>query len=67
MKKCLPNYFGNHFAVEGTIGIQSDPRQGPEPPFSGKEGFGVQKLPFPLVLEREFSVKKIPVLLQGNT
>ena len=19
MKKCLPNYFGNHFAVEGTI------------------------------------------------
>ena len=29
-----------------------DPRQGPESPFPGKEGFGVQKPPFSLALTR---------------
>ena len=29
-----------------------DPRHGPEPPFSGKGGFGVQKPPFPSALTR---------------
>ena len=38
----------------------SDPRQGPESPFPGKEGFGVQKLPSPLLLEKGVSVKKFP-------
>ena len=44
-----------------------DPRQGPESPFPGKEGFGVQKLPFPLVLEKEFSVEKIPFFFYKGT
>ena len=44
-----------------------DPRQGPESPFPGKEGFGVQKLPFPLVLEKGGFCQKIPFFLQGNT
>ena len=37
-----------------------DPRQGPEFPFPGKEGFGVQKPHFPSFWKREFSVKKSP-------
>ena len=44
-----------------------DPRQGPESPFPGKEGFGVQKPPFPLGLEKGvFCQKKSPFFLQGN-
>ena len=42
----------------------TDPRQGPEPPFAGKEGFGFQKTHFPSPLkglEREFSAPKIPI------
>ena len=37
-----------------------DPRQGPESPFPGKEGFGVQKPPFPLGLAKGVFCKKIP-------
>ena len=37
-----------------------DPRQGPESPFPGKEGFGVQKPPFPLVLEKGVFCQKSP-------
>ena len=42
-------------------------RQGPESPFPGKEGFGVQKPPFPLVLEKGvFCQKKILFFYKGT-
>ena len=46
------------------------PRLGMSPtpdPSSGKEGCGVQKPPFPLVLEEGVFCQKIPFFLQGNT
>ena len=44
------------------------PQTGPEPPFSGKEGFGVQKPPLSLVLEKGVFYQKIPFFfLRGNT
>ena len=44
-----------------------DPRQGPESPFPEREGFGVQKPPFPLVLEKGVFCEKIPMPGNGDS
>ena len=42
------------------------PQTGPESPFSGKEGFGVQKFPFPLSLEKGVFGQKSPLFCKGT-
>ena len=41
--------------------------QGSKSPKSGKEGFGVKKLPFPIASEKGALSRKIPMSLQGST
>ena len=41
--------------------------QGSKSPKSGKEGFGVKKLPFPIASEKGALSRKIPISLQGST
>ena len=41
-----------------------DPR-GPKSPFPGKEGFGVQKPPFPLVKQKGVFCQKVPFFFKG--
>ena len=43
------------------------PAQGSKSPKSGKEGFGVKKLPFPKAPEKGDLSRKIPISLQGST
>ena len=45
----------------------ADPLQGSKSPKSGKEGFGVKKLPFPIVPEKGGLSPIIPISLQGAT